>query len=100
MYLGRIVEVASSAELFARPLHPYTQTLLAALPSDHPSQRRTRVIIRGDMPNPDSIGVGCRFASRCPHVQPRCQTEDPALTLQADKHEVACLRVADKSLPT
>ncbi len=100
MYLGRIVEVASSAELFARPLHPYTQTLLAALPSDHPSQRRTRVIIRGDMPDPDSIGVGCRFASRCPHMQPRCQTEDPVLTLNADAHQVACLRVADGSLPT
>ena len=100
MYLGRIVEVATSDALFARPLHPYTQSLLAALPSDHPSQRRTRAIIRGDMPDPKTVGVGCRFASRCPHVQPRCQSEDPVLTRQADAHEVACLRVADGSLPT
>ena len=99
MYLGRIVEVATSAELFARPLHPYTRTLLAALPSDHPSQRRTRAIVRGDMPDPNTIGTGCRFASRCPHVQPRCQTEDPTLTTPQPGHQVACIRVADGSLP-
>ena len=98
MYLGRIVEVASAGQLFARPLHPYTQSLLAALPSDHPSQRRTRMVIRTDMPNPNVIGVGCRFASRCPHGVARCQTEDPALTLQGAGHQVACLRVADGSL--
>ena len=99
MYLGRIVEVAAAADLFARPLHPYTRTLLAALPSDHPSQRRTRVAILGDMPNPNAVGAGCKFASRCPHVQPRCQTDDPALTVPQPGHQVACLRVADGSLP-
>ena len=98
MYLGRIVEVAPAAQLFAQPLHPYTQTLLAALPSDHPSQRRPRLAIHGDMPDPNSIGTGCRFASRCPHVQPRCRTEDPTLTMPQSGHEVACLRVADGSL--
>ena len=98
MYLGRIVEVAPAAQLFARPLHPYTQTLLAALPADHPSQRKTHVAIRGDMPNPNAIGIGCRFASRCLHAQPRCQTEDPCLTPSGPGHQVACLRVADGSL--
>ena len=98
MYLGRIVEVASAQQLFARPLHPYTQSLLAALPSDHPSQRKTHAAIRGDMPNPNTIGSGCRFASRCPHVLPRCQSEDPALTALQAGHQVACLRVADGSL--
>jgi peptide/nickel transport system ATP-binding protein/oligopeptide transport system ATP-binding protein len=96
MYLGRIVEVAPADALFARPLHPYTQSLLAALPSDHPSQRKTGLALRGDMPNPDTIGTGCRFASRCPHVQPRCQTDDPVL--RGDTHQVACLRVADGTL--
>ncbi|MEO7241911.1 MAG: oligopeptide/dipeptide ABC transporter ATP-binding protein [Variovorax sp.] len=100
MYLGRIVEVASADELFARPLHPYTRALLAALPSDHPSQRRTRTLIRGDMPDPDSIGIGCRFASRCPHVESRCRTDDPLLTAVAGAHQVACLRVVDGSLST
>ena len=100
MYLGRIVEVAASADLFARPRHPYTQTLLAALPADHPAQRRVHAIVRGDLPDPNSIGTGCRFASRCPHVQPRCQTEDPSLAATEGSHQVACLRVADGSLPT
>ena len=100
MYLGRIVETAAAADLFARPRHPYTQSLLAALPADHPSQRRTQLVLRGDMPDPNSLGVGCRFASRCPYAQPRCQTEDPALTVDGQGHQVACLRVADGSLPS
>ena len=100
MYLGRIVEVAPAQQLFSRPRHPYTQALLAALPSEHPSQRRTRALIRGDMPDPDTIGTGCRFASRCPHAQPRCQSEDPQLrATQDDGQQVGCLRVADGSLP-
>jgi oligopeptide/dipeptide ABC transporter ATP-binding protein len=99
MYLGRIVEVASASDLFARPLHPYTQTLLAALPAEHPAQRRGRVVVRGDMPSPSAVGVGCRFANRCPHAQPRCLSDDPALTLPEPWHQVACLRVADGSLP-
>jgi len=99
MYLGRIVEVAPAQQLFTQPLHPYTQALLAALPSDHPSQRRTRALIRGDMPDPSSIGTGCRFASRCPHVQSRCHLEDPQLVLAQPLQQVACLRVADGSLP-
>ena len=99
MYLGRIVEVASAAELFARPLHPYTQSLLAALPAEHPSQRRGRVVLHGDMPSPAAVGIGCRFANRCPHAIERCLVEDPALTLPRTDHQVACLRVADGSLP-
>ena len=98
MYLGRIVEVSSADQLFARPLHPYTQTLLAALPSDHPSRRRTHLPIHGDMPNPNAIGKGCRFASRCLHAQPRCLSVDPELTTPEAGHQVACLRVADGSL--
>jgi peptide/nickel transport system ATP-binding protein/oligopeptide transport system ATP-binding protein len=99
MYLGRIVEVAPAQQLFAQPRHPYTQALLAALPSEHPAQRRTRALIRGDMPDPDTIGTGCRFASRCPHAQPRCQVEDPVLSAAGAGQQVACLRVADGSLP-
>ena len=100
MYLGRIVEVATAAELFARPRHPYTRSLLAALPADHPSQRRTQLVLRGDMPDPNKLGSGCRFASRCPYAEPRCQTQDPSLAADGQGHQVACLRVADGSLPT
>ena len=100
MYLGRIVEVASAEQLFARPLHPYTQSLLAALPTDHPAHRHKRVPIHGDMPNADAIGVGCRFANRCPFAEPRCRVEDPALVALETGHQAACLRVADGSLRT
>jgi peptide/nickel transport system ATP-binding protein/oligopeptide transport system ATP-binding protein len=98
MYLGRIVEVAPAATLFARPQHPYTQALLAALPADHPSQRRTHAVIKGDLPKPDATGLGCRFANRCPHVQTQCLTQNPAFHETAPGHQVACLRIADGSL--
>ncbi|MBU3740263.1 MAG: ATP-binding cassette domain-containing protein, partial [Rhodoferax sp.] len=99
MYLGRIVEVAPAAELFAHPRHPYTQALLAALPSEHPAQRRTHAIVRGDMPLAGAgSGGGCRFASRCPHAQARCAEQDPNLQAWTPGHQVACLRVADGSL--
>ena len=98
MYLGRIVEVAPAATLFARPQHPYTQALLAALPADHPSQRRTHAVIKGDLPKPDANGLGCRFANRCPHVQTQCLTQNPAFHETAPGHQVACLRIADGSL--
>jgi peptide/nickel transport system ATP-binding protein len=66
MYLGRIVEVASAEQLFARPLHPYTQSLLAGATGRSPSRRQKRVPLRGDMPSADAIGVGCRFARPVP----------------------------------
>jgi peptide/nickel transport system ATP-binding protein/oligopeptide transport system ATP-binding protein len=99
MYLGRIVEVAPAHTLFANPRHPYTRALLAALPGDHPSQRRMQVSVRGDLAQPGSDAAGCRFASRCPYAEPRCRTEIPALAAASAGHEVACLRVADGSLP-
>ena len=100
MYLGRIVEVAPADVLFATPRHPYTQALLDALPGDHPSQRRAHVAVRGDLGQPASThDAGCRFASRCPHAQPRCAAQVPALMPVAHKQSVACLRVADGSLP-
>ena len=98
MYLGRIVEVAPADALFVRPQHPYTQALLAALPADHPSQRRTHAVIKGDLPKPDATSVGCRFANRCPHAQSQCLTQDPAFHETAPSHQVACLRIADGSL--
>jgi len=98
MYLGRIVEVAPADALFARPQHPYTQALLAALPADHPAQRRTHAVIKGDLPKPDANGLGCRFANRCPHAQSQCLTQDPVFHQTAPGHQVACLRIADGSL--
>lgn len=98
MYLGRIVEVAPADALFARPQHPYTQALLAALPADHPAQRRTHAVIKGDLPKPDANGLGCRFANRCPHAQAQCLAHNPVFHQTAPSHLVACLRIADGSL--
>lgn len=90
MYLGRIAEIAPSAELYANPRHPYTRSLLESAPVPDPTRRRTRAPLEGDPPSPLDIPAGCRFRTRCPFAQPRCVQEEPALQRIADRHEVAC----------
>ncbi len=90
MYLGRIVELAARDALFARPLHPYTRTLLAAIPRPDPAQRLARQPPVGDMPSPLDPPAGCHFHTRCPFAQDRCQTEPPALRPVAPGHLSAC----------
>ena len=99
MYLGRIVEIAPAARLFASPLHPYTRALFAALPAEHPGERHERMRLKGDPPSPSAIPKGCRFAGRCPFVEARCRTIDPTLAEFDAGHSAACVRVADRSLP-
>jgi peptide/nickel transport system ATP-binding protein len=92
MYLGKIVEVATSDDLYDNPLHPYTLTLLSAIPIPDPVVERARKAIRvtGELPSPANPPVACRFHTRCPYVRPtRCATEEPALR-QLDGHLVAC----------
>jgi peptide/nickel transport system ATP-binding protein len=92
MYLGRIVEVAPADDLYDNPLHPYTITLLSAIPIPDPEveRRRSSIRVEGDLPNPANPPSGCRFHTRCPFVQPtRCADEDPALR-PLDGHVVAC----------
>ncbi len=90
MYLGKIVESASSLELFREPLHPYTAGLLASIPLPVPGGRRTEAAIRGDVPSPMNIPAGCSFHTRCPHAMPRCLTETPELTETATGRLVSC----------
>jgi len=97
MYLGRIVELASSRELNSIPLHPYTVALLSAIPVPDPvvESRRRRIILRGDVPSPVNPPSGCRFHTRCWLRErlgnpERCTTEDPLLRPLASGHEVAC----------
>jgi oligopeptide/dipeptide ABC transporter ATP-binding protein len=90
MYLGRIVEQAPAADVFARPLHPYTRALLAAAPSLEPDVQRKRVAIRGDPPSATRIPPGCAFASRCPHAETACSEAEQTLREAADGHAVAC----------
>ena len=90
MYLGKLVETATSDELYAHPLHPYTQVLLSnALPS-HPDDTREEVILRGEVPSAFNPPAGCRFHPRCPHARPVCSEVEPALRAEAAGHEVAC----------
>jgi oligopeptide/dipeptide ABC transporter ATP-binding protein len=92
MYLGKVVEVADKRTIYAAPLHPYTQALIAAVPAQHPAQRSRgkRVRIAGDIPSALNPPPGCRFHTRCPHVMPVCRERAPALTTPAPGHQVAC----------
>ncbi len=88
MYLGHLVELCPAEELYTHPLHPYTQTLLAAIPSIDPTKRRPLHPLAHR--EPLSSKQGCPFVNRCPHAMPRCHTERPPLTSPAPNHQVAC----------
>jgi peptide/nickel transport system ATP-binding protein/oligopeptide transport system ATP-binding protein len=90
MYLGRIVEIADKAELFANPRHPYTQALLASVPVANPKVRNLAPAIDGDVPSPINPPSGCAFHTRCRYVMDRCKIERPALKDASAGHQVAC----------
>jgi peptide/nickel transport system ATP-binding protein len=91
MYLGKVVEKGSSDDVIMKPLHPYTQALIAAVPIPDPTSRRIQVVIKGEIPSPINPPSGCRFHTRCPvMIGEICRTKEPAL-LEAEKdHYVAC----------
>jgi oligopeptide transport system ATP-binding protein len=91
MYLGRIVEIAAARDLYDRPLHPYTEALLSAVPIPDPTAKRQRIRLEGDVPNPIHPPPGCHFHTRCPIRElPLCSTEKPPLRQTSDGHWVAC----------
>ncbi len=90
MYLGRIVELAETESLFARPQHPYTVALLSAVPVPDPRSARKRIILSGDVPSPVDPPPGCRFHTRCPLAIDRCRVEVPVMKEVAPGHFAAC----------
>ncbi|MCM3590047.1 dipeptide ABC transporter ATP-binding protein [Brevibacillus borstelensis] len=90
MYLGKIVELAERDELFANPRHPYTEALLSAVPIPDPTQRKERIVLQGDLPNPANPPSGCHFHTRCPYVQDVCRQTAPTLTEGTAGHFVSC----------
>lgn len=93
MYLGRFVELTTKDRIYEKPLHPYTQSLLSAIPVIDPEfsgKRREKIILKGDLPNPANPPSGCAFRTRCPHAHERCKLETPEFIEIEDGHYVAC----------
>lgn len=89
LYLGKVMEVAPTQELFNNPKHPYTQALLSAIPPDHPTKKRARILLKGEIPSPRSPPSGCPFRTRCPYAQPIC-AEIPPIKGTSD-HQYHCI---------
>jgi oligopeptide transport system ATP-binding protein len=92
MYLGKIVELAESEELYRNPQHPYTRALLSAIPVPDPRAKDRRIILRGDVPSPISPPSGCHFHPRCPDMIEECKSTCPSLRETRPKHVAACIR--------
>ncbi len=90
MYLGKIVELSPAEELYERPIHPYTEALLSAVPIPDPLVHRERIVLEGDVPSPIAPPSGCRFHPRCRHATPICTTDEPLLTVHGSGHLAAC----------
>ncbi len=97
MYLGRMVELADAAELYERPLHPYTKSLMSAVPQPDPKTARAnqRIVLTGDIPSPLNAPSGCPFRTRCPHAQEGCAAAMPAFQEVSPGHFAACHRIAE-----
>lgn len=92
MYLGEIVEIGPTKEIFERPRHPYTGALMSAVPTENLLDRRPRMVLPGEVPSPISPPPACRFAPRCPFAKDRCREEKQPLRTAAPGHAVACWR--------
>jgi len=90
MYLGKLVEVAETKELFKNPLHPYTQALLSAIPIPDPEIKKERILLQGDIPSPINPPSGCRFRTRCRYAKDICKESEPPLVDVGSGHYVAC----------
>ena len=92
MYLGKIMEIAPSKELYANPVHPYTEALLSAVPIPDPTLKRERILLQGDIPSPINPPSGCVFRTRCPIAIEDCKHISPPLEEVSPGHFKACIR--------
>ena len=92
MYVGKVVEVANTGEIFDNPRHPYTEALLSAVPKPDPRlrDREWRIVLGGDVPDPANPPSGCYFHTRCPYAEARCKDEEPLLRELSPGHQAAC----------
>jgi oligopeptide transport system ATP-binding protein len=93
MYLGKIVEIATSTELYENPQHPYTKALLSAIPIPNPKIKRERIILKGDVPTPINPPSGCRFRTRCPIASEECSKVEPKIKEISAGHFAACIKI-------
>ena len=99
LYLGKVMEMAPAAEIYASPRHPYTRALLSAAPQPDPDAPRRRILLSGDLPSPANPPPGCVFSTRCPHATERCRREAPVLEQKSPGRFVACLRADELATP-
>jgi len=98
MYVGKLVEMAPTAELFSSPKHPYTEALMSAIPRPDPRPREKRILLTGEVANPANPPSGCYFHPRCTYVKEVCRVEDPSLEEVSKGHYVRCHRARELSL--
>jgi oligopeptide/dipeptide ABC transporter ATP-binding protein len=90
MYVGKLVEMAATDELFSSPLHPYTEALMSAVPKPDPRRKMTRIVLQGEVPSPANPPPGCTFHPRCRHAQEVCRREMPGFREVTSGHFAAC----------
>lgn len=100
MYLGRLIEKAPSEELFANPIHPYTQALLSAIPIPDIHYKNERILLKGEITSPIEPPAMCRFAPRCNHCMEKCRNSEPALVEVSPRHFVSCFLASDEVMAT
>ncbi len=95
MYLGKIVEMSRTEELFEQPIHPYTRALLSAVPEPDPEIRRAKFVLKGEIPSPINLPTGCHLHTRCPAAEAMCRATAPELEQVGEDHWVSCLRARE-----
>ena len=90
MYLGEVVEIGKTEEIFKNPKHPYTKALLSSVPELNPQDEKERIHLQGELPSPENLPTGCKFHTRCPYVMEICKTSTPQVKEFSDTHNCKC----------